>query len=280
MTTAAARVEMPGWAWQEPAVREALRARDMGAVLRAVQKYAGASQARIAAAVDMTQGRVNEVINGRREVSRLDVYERLADGLSMPDDARRLLGLAPARQQRVGGTAFDLAAFPEIVRVYSAQAAAAEEIQRHAAAAAEIDVLAVRGLGLLALNDSLLRGGLTRSEPPRVRVLLLHPDAPAVAVRAAEIGESAESLAGGIRLSEARLRELAPGRQLAVYRYRTLPTWRIIRLDTTMYVSAFTTGWEGHESAVYKVMRTPSGPLYAGWRRMLDALADDAEQTI
>ncbi|MFJ2953736.1 helix-turn-helix domain-containing protein [Streptomyces sp. NPDC087270] len=279
-TAANTQVAMPDWAWQRADVREALRGRDMAAIFRAVQQHTGASQARIAAAVDMTQGRVNEVINGRREISRLDVYERVADGLGMPDDARRLLGLAPSREQRASGAAFDLAAFPEVVRVYSAQAAAAEEIQRHATTAAEIDVLAVRGLGLLALNDSLLRPGLARREPPRVRVLLLDPDAPAVAGRAAEIGESAESLAGGIRLAEARLRELATGRQLAVYRYRSLPTWRIIRLDTTMYVSAFTAGWEGHESAVYKVMHTPSGPLYGGFRRMLDALAADAERTI
>jgi hypothetical protein len=271
---------MPEWAWQRAEMREALRNRDMGAVFRQVQRCSGASQARIAGAVDMTQGRVNEIINGRREISRLDVYERVADGLGMPDDARRLLGLAPGQQARSGGVAFDLAAFPEVVRVYAAQAAAAEEIRQHAATAAEIDVLAVRGLGLLALNDSLLRPGLTRKKPPRVRVLLLDPRAPAVATRAAEIGESAESLAGGIRLAEARLRELAAGSQLAVYRYRVLPTWRIIRLDTTMYLSAFTAGWEGHESAVYKVTHTPSGPLFGGFRRMLDALVAEAERMV
>ena len=65
-----------------------------------------------------------------------------------------------------------------------------------------------------------------------------------------------------------------------VYRYRILPTWRVIRLDTTMYVSAFDAGWEGHESATYKVMQTPHGPLYRGFRRMFDALIGDAEQTI
>ncbi|MCX5196931.1 helix-turn-helix domain-containing protein [Streptomyces sp. NBC_00249] len=69
----------------------------MGAVFRYVQQYSGASQARIAAAVGMTQARVNEIINRRREVSRLDVYERIADGLYMPDDARHLLGLAAGR---------------------------------------------------------------------------------------------------------------------------------------------------------------------------------------
>ena len=280
MATAAALVALPEWAWQRAEVREALRTRDMGAVFRYVQQYGGASQARIAAAVDMTQGRVNEVINGRREISRLEVYERVADGLAMPDDARRLLGLAPSRQARGGNAAFDLAAFPEVVRVYASQASAAEEIQRQAATAMEIDVLAVRGLGLVALNDALLRGGLTRPQPPRARVLLLDPDSPALAARAAEIGESAESLAGGIRLAEARLRELAPGRDLAVFRYRIMPTWRVIRLDTTMYVSAFDAGREGHESAVYKVMQTPNGPFYRGFRRMFDALLAEGERTI
>lgn len=282
MATALLPIELPDWAWQRAEVRQALRARDIGAVFRYAQQYAGASQARIASAVDMTQGRVNEVINGRREVSRLDVYERIADGLGMPDDARHLLGLAASREVRSGGQAFDLAAFPEVVRVYASQASAAEEIQRQARAAAELDVLAVRGLGIVGLNDSLLRGSMTREEgtAPRVRVLLLHPDSPAVALRAAEIGESAESLAGGVRLAEARLRELVAACDLNAYRYRILPTWRIIRLDTTMYVSAFDAGWEGHESATYKVMETPHGPLYRGFRRMFDALLGDAEQTI
>ncbi|MCB5169582.1 helix-turn-helix transcriptional regulator [Streptomyces bambusae] len=106
-------VEVPGWAWERAQVRQVLRARDVGAVFRFVQQYTGASQARIATATGMTQGRVNEIINGKREVSRLDVFERIADGLRLPDDARHLLGLAASRERRVGGVAFDLTAFPE-----------------------------------------------------------------------------------------------------------------------------------------------------------------------
>ncbi|MCX3060829.1 helix-turn-helix domain-containing protein, partial [Streptomyces beihaiensis] len=128
----------------------------MGAVFRHVQRYVGASQARIATATGMTQARVSEIISGRREVSRLEVYERIADGLHMPDDARHLLGLAASKERRSGGVAFDLAAFPEVVRVYAAQHSAAEEIQKQAREAGELDVLAVRGLGLIGLNDSLL----------------------------------------------------------------------------------------------------------------------------
>lgn len=275
-------IELPDWTWQKPETRLALQARDVGAVFRLVQQYGGHSQGKIAAAVDMTQSRVNEIINGRRTVKELDVFERVADGLAMPDDARHLLGLASISRVRGDGRAFDLAAFPEVVRVYSAQAAAASEIQRQARQAAEIDVLAVRGLGLLGLNDSLLRNCLAREDGPRarVRVMLLDPDCDAVTVRADEIGESPDSLAAGIRLAEFRMRELSDVCDIEVYWYRLIPTWRVVRVDETVYVSAFDVGWEGHESATYKVMETPYGPLYRGFRRMFDALVGDAVRTV
>ncbi|MEU9338056.1 helix-turn-helix domain-containing protein [Streptomyces sp. NPDC048290] len=281
--TPLAPIELPGWAWERAEVRQALRARDMGAVFRYVQQYTGASQARIAAAAGMTQARVNEIINARREVSRLDVYERIADGLRMPDDARHLLGLAASRERRSGGAAFDLVAFPEVVRVYAAQSSVAEEIQQQAREARELDVLAVRGLGLIALNDSLLRACLPRAQDGnalRVRIALLDPDCDALVRRAAEIGESAESLAGGVRLAEARLKELAGALDIGVWRYQTLPTWRLIRTDSTLFVGAFDAGWEGHESATYKVMATSHGPLFRGFRRMFEAILADGRRTV
>ncbi|WKU45943.1 XRE family transcriptional regulator [Streptomyces sp. VNUA116] len=274
-------IELPDWTWQRAEVRAALRARDIGAVFRHVQQFGGVSQARIATATGLYQARVNEIINGRREVALLDVFERIADGLCLPDDARHLLGLASKREVGATGKLFELAAFPEVVRVYASQASAAEEIQRQADTATEVDVLAVRGLGLLALNDSLLRDALAGAGAPvRLRVLLLDPAAPALARRAAEIGESPASLADGVRLAEARLQELTEVCDVQVYRYRMLPTWRVIRLDTTMFVSAFDAGWEGHESAVYKVVETSHGPLYRGCRRMFEALIEDGERTV
>ncbi|MET8687999.1 helix-turn-helix domain-containing protein [Streptomyces sp. NPDC004732] len=285
MSTAIGPIALPDRAWERAEVREALRARDMGAVFRFVQQYSGASQARIAAAAGMTQARVNEVINGRREVSRLAVYERIAEGLLMPDDARHLLGLAANRERKRDGAAFDLAAFPEVVRVYAEQASAAEEIRENAGRAKELDVLAVRGLGLIGLNDSLLRSACLPREQGgtglRVRVALLDPDSEALKQRAVEIGESPESLAGGVRLAEARLRELqAEGRDVTAFRYGMLPTWRLIRADDTLFVGAFDTGWEGHTSATYKVMATPHGPLFRGFRRMFDAILAGAQRTV
>ncbi|MCX2971143.1 MULTISPECIES: helix-turn-helix domain-containing protein [Streptomyces] len=270
-------LELPPRVWDDAAMREALRARDIGAVFRGCQRY-GVSQTRLATATGMTQARVSEVIRGRREVEQFAVIERIAGGLAMPDDARRLLGLAPARERRTAPepAAFELAAFPEILRVYPRQAGAAEEIQRAAVAAREIDVLAVRGLGLLALNDSLLRASLPHSHGGlglRLRVLLLHPEADAVEQRAAEIGESASALAAGIKLATERLAELADsGRDVHVFWYRMLPTWRVIRIDDVLFAGTFTPGWEGHESAMYKVTRTESGPLFSGLGRQVEAL--------
>ncbi|WP_225320878.1 XRE family transcriptional regulator [Streptomyces luteolifulvus] len=191
--------------------------------------------------------------------------------------------LAASREKRSGGAAFDLAAFPEVVRVYAAQNSAAEEIQQQAREARELDVLAVRGLGLIGLNDSLLRACLPRDQGGkglRVRVALLDSDSDALAKRAAEIGESAESLASGVHLAEARLRELADSCDIGVWRYRMLPTWRVVRTGSTMFVGAFDAGWEGHESATYKVTETPHGPLFRGFRRMFEAVIDGAQRTV
>jgi hypothetical protein len=43
----------------------------------------------------MTQGKVSEIMRGRQQVETLAVFERIADGLQMPDSARIMMGLAP-----------------------------------------------------------------------------------------------------------------------------------------------------------------------------------------
>lgn len=267
MGTALQPIELPDWAWERAEVRQALRARDVGAVFRHVQQYAGASQARIAAAAGMTRARVNEIINGRREVSRLDVYERIAEGLRMPDDARHLLGLAASRERRSGGAAFDVAAFPEVVRVYATQHSAADEIQQQAREAQELDVLAVRGLGLIGLNDSLRAPACRASRAAKASGCGCCSSTPTVTPwlngrpRSGSLLSPLPGACGWRRRGCGSWPIPATSR---VYRYRMLPTWRLTRTDSTMFVSAFDAGWEGHESATYKVMETPHGPLYRG----------------
>jgi transcriptional regulator with XRE-family HTH domain len=264
-------VEISPNAWRQREVSQALRRRDVSALLHLVQKYSGVSQARLATAVGMGQGRVNEIIHGRRQVTRIEVFERIADGLGMPDEARVLMGLAPAHAAARGV----FTGHAEIAQVFIDQAHANAELQAHAAGAAHVDLLAVRALGLIALNDSLLRGPLSsRTKPVRVRVLLLDPESPSAAVRATEIGESLDAFTAAIRLSLTRLAEFDghPVVDLQTSVYSELPTWRMLRFDDTLYLSAFGVSSEGHRSGMYKLVAGINGVLHAGFLRQYEDL--------
>jgi transcriptional regulator with XRE-family HTH domain len=172
----------------------------------------------------------------------------------------------------------------EVVKHFAHQAPAADEIRRRAGVADRLDVLAVRGLGILGLNDSLLRPALAlRGEALRTRVLLLDPDSEAAEQRAREIGETSAAFAAGIKLTLARLDELAASAaniDLCVRLYSALPIWRIIRIDEVMWVSAFAPGWEGHEATVYEIPSTPRGSFWAGYSRQFDDINAHARRVL
>lgn len=92
---AADLVEIPDSLWQRTEMIEALRHRDMGRVFHLVRQYAGVSQTRIAIACGTTQPKVSGIMRGIARVEELEIFERIADGLHMPDHARIALGLAP-----------------------------------------------------------------------------------------------------------------------------------------------------------------------------------------
>lgn len=196
-----------------------------------------------------------------------------------------LLGLHPPDPRQGPASAAHPTA--EIPHVFRDQADAAGEIRNVAAQATAIDVLAVRGLGLLALNDSLLRPAVDgRAEAVRLRVrlrvLLLRPGTSAALRRAIEVGESPEAFDAGLQLAVTRLGELGALDSVAVevYQYEALPVWRVIAIDDTLYVSTFAESWEGHESAVYKIVPTAAGPLYRGFRRAFEDLRRQASRII
>jgi len=269
---------LPDWAWKRPEVRQALRERDVATLLRAAQQYSGASQGRIAAAIGLLQGRVSEIIHRTRTVTTLELFERIAHGLGMPDDARMLLGLAP--RHPAGLDHLSASGRAEILAVYPSQSSAMTDMRGLANSAREIDVLAVRALGIVGLNDSLLRASVQQGSPT-VRALLLDPNCEAARRRAAEVGEAFESFASGIRLSIARLRELNEQTgTVSCYLYTMLPTWRVISLDGTMFVSAFGETHEGHTSPMYRLTGSPHGALHRGFRRFADELRGAARQVV
>jgi transcriptional regulator with XRE-family HTH domain len=277
-TTRNGLLTLPEWAWQRPEVRAALKARNVAALLKAVQQYTGSSQSRIAVAIGLGQGRVSEILKGARTVTALDLFERIADGLAMPDDARMLLGLAP--QHPAGLDHLSASGRAEILAVYPSQSTARGEIEQRAARAIAIEVLAVRGLGIIGMNDSLLRSRI-RDRAVAVRVQLLDPDGEAAHRRAAEIGETYGSFSAGIRLSVERLADLAgEGASIEAHLYDILPTWRVIGLDATLFISAFGESHEGHTSPMYKLTGSPHGALHRGFHRFMDELRRTSRRVV
>lgn len=269
---------LPERAWQLPEVRLALKTRNVGALLRLAQQHTGASQSRIAVAIGVLQGRVSEILKGSRTVTTLELFERIADGLEMPDDARMLLGLAP--QHPAGLDHLSASGRAEILAVYPSQSTARVEIEQRAHEATAVEILAVRGLGIVGMNDSLLRSRIRHRETT-VRVLLLDPDGEAAHRRADEIGETYGSFAAGIRLSIERLRDLAgDGADVQAHVYDFLPTWRVIGLDTTLFLSAFGESHEGHTSPMYKLTGSPHGALHRGFHRFIEELRRTARRVV
>ena len=88
-------LSIPPAFWTRPDVCQALRKRDMSTLFTLLHESTGLSQTRIGTAVGLGQGRISEVVNGIRGIRDVKVFERIADGLDMPDHARILLGLSP-----------------------------------------------------------------------------------------------------------------------------------------------------------------------------------------
>ncbi|GAA2154623.1 hypothetical protein GCM10009760_53710 [Kitasatospora kazusensis] len=74
----------------DPEMITACRTRDFSAVFRLL-KHAGIYPSLIARACDLTPSRVGEVIAGKRRIEKIDLVERVADGLHLPG---HMLGLA------------------------------------------------------------------------------------------------------------------------------------------------------------------------------------------
>ncbi|MFJ1581743.1 helix-turn-helix domain-containing protein [Streptomyces sp. NPDC088197] len=69
--------------------------RDMGTLFRLLN-HRGISTRRIAAAVDITQGRLYDYMNGKSRVEKLAIFEQIADAFQIPG---HLLGLAKRAEE-------------------------------------------------------------------------------------------------------------------------------------------------------------------------------------
>ncbi len=116
-------IASPTWAWNRDETRRLLQERDVPGLLRFAQRFGGATQTQLAASTGLAQGRISEVFHGQKTVTAFDVFERIAEGLNMPDPARMLFGLAPQNlavitgDGRPGASTAQRAPAPRAVRV-------------------------------------------------------------------------------------------------------------------------------------------------------------------
>lgn len=73
-------------------LRRALEEHDFAAAFSLIKKWGGLSQNRIAAACQLTPGKVSTIMNGASRVTSIEVIRRISDGLRIPG---HLIGLAP-----------------------------------------------------------------------------------------------------------------------------------------------------------------------------------------
>ncbi|MFE7532223.1 helix-turn-helix domain-containing protein [Kitasatospora sp. NPDC057542] len=86
----------------DPTFVAACASRQIGPVFRAIARQAGIGPAQIARRTGLSTSRVTEIMSGPREVSSMDVIERIADGLHVPG---WMLGLADRSWEAATGPA-------------------------------------------------------------------------------------------------------------------------------------------------------------------------------
>lgn len=134
------KIEIPSWAWERQDAQRLLCERDIAGLFHLAQAH-GASQTRLASATGIAQGRVSEILNGKRTVSSLTLIERIADGLDLFTSSRALLGLAPRQTFLETGRS---AVAGDIIRVPHPETSAVDDQVRERLEIASIDLSLVR----------------------------------------------------------------------------------------------------------------------------------------
>lgn len=185
-------IRIPDFVWDREETREILKKRDIAGLFTLAVKYAGASQVRISAATGIAQGRISQLMRGLRQVTDLEVFERIAAGLTLPDHARMLLGLAPLDIASPTG---------DHGEQHQEQA---EELRSRIEAAAAVDeamvMILVTDTNNLRLLDRRL-GGVAIADKMRAQISQIqrahyHAVRPGIRAQLAHVLAETESLAG------------------------------------------------------------------------------------
>jgi hypothetical protein len=165
------------------------------------------------------------------------------------------------------------------VAVHPNQAACAGLLRHLLESAIRVDILNIRGLGLFALTDSVMRGTFARRRTQlSVRILTMSAASAFVKSRATELGDEPESLRSGIRLGKKSIDEMRRGGvNITARAYDRQAVWRLIVIDDRMFVSGFLPSIEGHDFPALELRHTGPKSLYCLLKRQYDELWDSSQ---
>jgi len=263
---------MPPAAWHSEEAHKLLAVRDVGALFRLAQRF-GISQGRLSAATSIPQGRISEILHGKRQVTSLELFERIANGLDMPDDCRMLLGLAPTKPP-TGGAEIGPLAEVGLLAAYPRRADVPAELwwQLFTHARAHLDILVYAGIFLHeqypdfnALLTEKARAGC------KLRVALGDPDSEQVRERGQEerYGHGIETRCRVALLHYRPLFDL-PGVEINLH--RTTLYNSIYRADDEMLVNAHVWGHNAYSAPVMHLRRMPGPCLFTAYAASFDGV--------
>ncbi len=166
-----------------------------------------------------------------------------------------------------------------ILEVYQNQNESEVKIKDKISTCNTLDVLAVRGLGIFGLKDSLIRDILIkRAGQMSVRVVFLSPYSKYMYKRANEVGEDIEAFRKGIILAQDFVRELKLRHKVNIkaYSYDSLPIWRLLFIDNRVFISSYQPAIDGHKSPVYEIIANNEYSFYSKFKREFDFIISNS----
>ncbi|GAA2370937.1 helix-turn-helix transcriptional regulator [Streptomyces cuspidosporus] len=97
--------EIPEILWSHPQLVAAVTSEDWGAVFRTYRKLTGLSQTKLGERVGLAQSDVSDIERGRRQVTSVEVRQRIVSGLDLPPDPQATAARLTADTAPVTGVA-------------------------------------------------------------------------------------------------------------------------------------------------------------------------------
>jgi len=170
----------------------------------------------------------------------------------------------------------------EIHSMYQSQSESNDDMVELIKKAKEIDILTIRGLGIIGLNDAVLRKPIRSigEKELTIRVFMLSPTSNYAQKRATEIGESYDVFKQALDLGISYIRNFKEEthHKVRIYFYDRQPCWRIIRIDNWYFVSVFDEQTEGHRANVYRIDETKRGTLGRALKRYIESMVVESKQ--